>query len=163
LGTVNLEKAMSVFEWLSAENHSFASLQTVALALARSIRAFHDAGGVHGDLHLGNLLIDDSGDQTQCWLVDLDHSTLKDDPTASDRMRDLMRLWRSIEKADDLVSLDPRIRACFFAAYCGPDRQLRRALIARFDTEKRRLIRHRIAWQFRGGLERCARSIGITI
>ncbi len=147
LGSLNREQAVDALAWIRASKRSPTAMQRVACALAGSIRRFHDAGGLHGDLHLANLLIDGSRAAPRCWLVDLDRSVLVASSSARERMSELMRLLRSVEKARHHECLHPRVRAAFLSAYCQGDRSLRRQLLACAPSEERRLRRHRLGWR----------------
>jgi 3-deoxy-D-manno-octulosonic acid kinase len=160
-GAVNREHARDALDWLRQERRSPAAIRTAAIALARSIRRFHDAGAIHGDLHLANVLIEESDSGPRCWLVDLGRTTLEDGPSPSHRMRDLMRLWRSIEKTHRTECLDPRIAACFLSSYCDGNRVLRRSLLSFAGREERRLRRHRLGWRLAGQLPGVVLSIGL--
>lgn len=122
-------------------------LRRGALAFARALRRLHDAGVVHGDLNLRNLLIEGEGDALACLFVDLDHARVQDVVSPRDRLAELARLARSLEKQGLADRVDARLRARVVVAYCGNDRALRRALLASQGREQRRLTRHRIAWR----------------
>jgi hypothetical protein len=62
-GSVHLERAIDGADWLRRPC-SERERALGARRLARAIRGFHDAGGVHGDLHLGNVLFEGSGEET---------------------------------------------------------------------------------------------------
>jgi len=160
-GALNREDARDALDWLRDERRSPASIQSTAIALARSIRRFHDAGAIHGDLHLANVLIEEPNAEPQCWLVDLGRTTLQDRLSPSDRMRDLMRLWRSIEKSHRTECLDPRIAARFLSSYCDGDRALRRSMLSFAGREDRRLRRHRLGWRIAGHLPGMIFAIGL--
>jgi Ser/Thr protein kinase RdoA (MazF antagonist) len=147
LGSLNREEALDALAWLRASKRSDRAMQSMAVSLARTIRCFHEAGGHHGDLHLANLLIDDSRAAPRCWLVDLDRTTLHASVSPRARMNELMRLLRSVEKTNHHKCLQPRIRAAFLSAYCQGDRSLRKRLLDCIPREERRLRRHRLGWR----------------
>ncbi|MBK7948686.1 MAG: hypothetical protein IPK00_08055 [Deltaproteobacteria bacterium] len=132
--------------WLAAAP-SPRALRLAALAFARALRRLHDAGVVHGDLNLRNLLIEGEGDALACLFVDLDHARARAVVSPRDRLAELARLARSLEKLGLADRVDARLRARVVVAYCGSDRTLRRALLASQGREQRRLARHRIAWR----------------
>jgi hypothetical protein len=68
-----------------------------ARAAARSIRAFHEAGGSHPDLHVDNLLVRSSGDVV---IVDLDGVRVGTPPSSARRKTELARMQRSLRKHD---------------------------------------------------------------
>ena len=117
-------------------------------AVARGLRRFHDAGAVHGDLNLRNVLIEPGGSSgPECLFIDLDHARSLASVPTSLRLEDGMRLLRSLEKRGFAPLVDARLRARALAAYCADDRRLRHALVAARGAERWRLQRHRIAWR----------------
>jgi len=118
-----------------------------ARAAAVAIRCFHDAGGWHPDLHLGNLLVYGERKSARVLVIDLDRASAGTASNASTRMRELMRLQRSVEKRGFDVALGPRARACFLSAYTRHDRTLRRALYSHLPRELRTLQRHRLGYR----------------
>lgn len=153
--TVERDHARDGLAWLAADPAP-GTLRRGALAFARALRRLHDAGVVHGDLHLRNLLFEskqgpaDDGEML-CLFVDLDHAKVYGATGSSvppwARLAELARLARSIEKHGLADRIDVRLRARVVAAYCGGDRALRQALLASRERERWRLARHRIAWR----------------
>jgi 3-deoxy-D-manno-octulosonic acid kinase len=113
-------------------------------AAARAIRAFHDAGGRHLDLHVGNLLF---RDPDTCWVIDLDKARHLPRVGASARMSELMRLYRSLARRGLLERLGPEAGARFLAAYSDGDAALRGALLRHLPRERARMALHRLAWR----------------
>jgi hypothetical protein len=112
-------------------------------AAARSVRAFHDAGGRHLDLHAGNLLFRGHDD---CLVIDLDKAHRLERVAPGARMAEIMRLYRSLVRRRLLARLgaDPCDR--FLSAYCDGDAPLRVALLRHLPRERARLALHRLAW-----------------
>lgn len=126
-------------------------LRRACVAFARALRLFHDAGGVHGDLHLRNVLIECSNEEApfdtlRLFLVDLDRTRIVRRVSARRRFRELMRFARSLEKANRADLLSKRHRAISLSAYCGGDRGLRRSMLRWSSREARRTRRHRVGW-----------------
>jgi 3-deoxy-D-manno-octulosonic acid kinase len=119
-------------------------------AVARAVRRFHDAGGRHADLHLGNLLLRERDGACEALLIDLDRAQAGAPPDAPRRMAELMRLYRSLVKRGVADAVGARGCARFLAVYCDGDRALRRALWARLPAERRRLARHAASWALFG-------------
>ena len=111
------------------------------------MRAFHDAGARHADLHLGNLLFRARGADFDIWVIDLDGARLAEPPSAQERMQELMRLQRSLVKHGLSERLGIRARASFFAAYTGGDRVLRSALLSSLPRERARLAWHVLGYR----------------
>jgi hypothetical protein len=119
-----------------------------ARAAGRGVRRFHDCGGRHGDLHLGNLLLRPARTGSfEVWVIDLDGARVGDPPSPARRMRELMRLFRSVRKHGLVDRLGPRGLAAFFAAYCDGDRGLRRALRRRLRLERARIALHAVRYR----------------
>ena len=81
---------------------------------ARQIRAMHDLGIRHADLHLKNLLLRrlDAG-TPEVYVIDFDNADLGPPLSPSERLRNLGRLARSVRKvrvADSLLTPWDRIR-----------------------------------------------------
>ncbi len=72
--------------------------QAMAAAAGRAIRAFHDAGARHRDLHVDNLLVRDAARACEVVIVDLDGVRIGAPPSPSRRRRELARLQRSLRK-----------------------------------------------------------------
>ncbi len=118
----------------------------VARAAGRAVRSFHDAGGRHGDLHVKNLLVRDPAGDPVVLVIDLDGARVTPGLTPSERMAQVMRLFRSLVKRDLLGAVGQRGVAAFFGAYCGDDRALRRALQRRVAFELRKVAVHALRY-----------------
>lgn len=133
-----------------------ARLRAAATAAGKALRALHDAGVLHGDLHLRNLLFssaagagtkDDEQEDLRCQLIDLDRARQVASPSPSARMHEWMRLLRSLEKNGLTQRITPRTYAAALSAYCQRDRDLRRAMWACLAQERARALRHRLGWR----------------
>jgi len=107
------------------------------------VRQFHEAGFFHGDLQLKNILV--SGEQL--FLIDFDRSYQKDELTADEKKRNLLRLNRSVEKWKRLglpITWTDRLR--FSRAYAGDDVKIREAMRRSFPTYSLLSYFHRFGW-----------------
>lgn len=150
--TLDRPEALDGLAWFS-DPEKRAAWPSALAQCARSIRAFHDAGGVHGDLNLRNLLLEITPTREQeirCWIVDLADARLRDPVSPRERLQDLMRLLRSAEKRGIPLAHSARHHARFLSHYCGSERSLRKAMLKALPTEQRRLTRHRIGWRLKG-------------
>lgn len=139
--------------WLATRPNS-QQLRKACIAFARTVRRLHDAGGLHGDLHLRNLLIesenqDDTNAAVRVVLIDLDRARIVQSASARQRFRELMRFVRSLEKAGCTEVISSRLRAHGLSAYCAGDRELRRSMLLWSPVEARRISLHRAAWWLR--------------
>lgn len=105
------------------------SKKSITYAVAKLIRNMHDAGIYHADLHLKNILLErDSNGNFNAYIIDLDKSVALNRLNVDQRIKNLLRLDRSIEKLRwlsgseitsqkkiDLISRADRIR--FFKSY----------------------------------------------
>lgn len=146
LGTLDRSASRDGLDWL-ATSPDRARREPVAAALGDALRRFHDAGGLHGDLNLRNVLIEPGEAGPRCLLVDLASARATRGAAPRERIRDFLRLERSLAKHGASDLLDPRLRARFLAAYCRGDRRLRAALRAAARPGERRFLRHRLAWR----------------
>jgi len=81
--------------------------------MARAIAAMHDAGIVHADLNLKNLLVKDPLGDPQVFIVDFDKARVLEHVSLRRRLKNLIRLDRSIVKwpeARQQVSISDRLR-----------------------------------------------------
>ena len=107
------------------------------------IRQFHQAGFFHGDLQLKNILV--AGDHL--LLIDFDRSYHKSALPVKERMNNLLRLNRSVEKWKRLglpITLTDRWR--FFLAYAGDDKKIREAMEKTLRTYSLRSLFYRFSW-----------------
>ncbi|MGQ9509838.1 MAG: lipopolysaccharide kinase InaA family protein [Thermodesulfobacteriota bacterium] len=115
-------------------------IQSVGLLLKK----FHQAGFYHGDLQLKNILVSED----QVLIIDLDRSYRKALLSKKERVRNLLRLNRSVEKWKDFgVSITQADRLRFLKTYAKGDikilEEIRRAL--RFYPIL--LFLHRMGWK----------------
>jgi len=111
------------------------------------LRKFHQSGFFHGDLQLKNILV--SGDQL--FLIDFDRSYRKRTLSIRERMKNLLRLNRSVEKWRRLgLPITRTDRWRFFLAYAGEDVTIRKAMERAIRTYSIRYLFYRCGW----GLER---------
>ncbi len=127
VGTGFEEEAVDAVRFLDALP-SRTALLLAAAAAGRAVRRFHDAGGVHADLHVKNLLLRESGGTIEALVIDLDRARVQRVVPPRKRLAELMRLYRSLRKRGLLDRVGARGCARFFSAYVGEDRALRRAL-----------------------------------
>jgi hypothetical protein len=128
---------------LLATNPDAEVVRPLAAAAGRAVRRFHDAGGRHPDLHVGNLLVG----EREVHVIDLDGARVGAPPDPAARMAELMRLYRSLRKRALLGAIGgARGGAAFLGAYTAGDRALRRALLARLPAERRRVAVHALRY-----------------
>jgi tRNA A-37 threonylcarbamoyl transferase component Bud32 len=90
--TREVPDAMDLERWL----YSGRGGRDVLRSAGRAVRALHDAGVRHADLHPKNLLLDGDG---RVLVLDLDRAQPFDGPLPEEeRLRNLVRLGRAIEK-----------------------------------------------------------------
>ena len=67
--------------------------------MAKAVKEMHDAGIYHADLHLKNILVQSApGGKDIVYIIDLDKSRQYEEISLHKRMRNIMRLDRSVEK-----------------------------------------------------------------
>jgi len=145
VGTLHEEGARNAGEILATCREPD-RLAAVAAAGGRALRRFHDAGGRHADLHVGNLLVLGGETTPRVLLVDLDRARMLPRVSIRRRMREIMRLHRSLVKRQLRGALAPEIATSFLDAYTAGDAELRAALLAHLPRERRRLALHRLGY-----------------
>lgn len=146
VGTRFEEDTCDARVWLEAAPGG-ARVERAAHAAGVAVRRLHDAGARHRDLHAGNLLVRERGDDVEVIVVDLDRATLGADVPPRRRMHELMRLHRSLVKRGLVDRVGPRGYARFLASYTDGDRSLRAALKARRAHEQHRLLLHTLGYR----------------
>lgn len=146
VGTLHEENACGAGELLSKRLEP-ERLLPLAAAAGTSLRRFHDAGGRHADLHVGNLLIREAGPSPRVLVVDLDRVRVASPVPARRRMAEIMRLYRSLVKRRMSGALAPGVIAHFLDGYTAGDAGLRDALLAHLPRERLRLAIHRLGYR----------------
>jgi 3-deoxy-D-manno-octulosonic acid kinase len=112
-------------------------------SVGRLVLKFHQAGFFHRDLQLKNILVAGDGPH----LIDFDRSYRKNVLTLRERINNLLRLNRSVEKWKRLgLPLTRTDRWRFLLAYSGGDPEVREALKKRLRTYGIRFLPHRCLW-----------------
>lgn len=146
VGTLFEEGTVDAVQFLEARPGRTRLLRAAAAA-GVAVRHFHDAGGRHADLHLKNLLLREGPENVDVLVIDLDRARVEERVTPRARLRELMRLHRSLVKRGVLEQVGTRGCARFFGAYVGGDRALRRALRTGLPQERLRLALHRLHYR----------------
>jgi tRNA A-37 threonylcarbamoyl transferase component Bud32 len=123
----------------------FHERRTALAAAGKAIRALHDAGCVHGDLHLGNILWDGS----TAKLLDLGGSVLQGRIDEDDRWKDLLRLLRSALKWRERLNCVSGDALRLLEGYAGGESRWRGEIRRRVRKLSWRLPLHRLAWRRR--------------
>jgi hypothetical protein len=107
------------------------------------IRKFHRAGFFHSDLQLKNILVAED----QLLLIDFDRSYRKSNLSVRKRIKNLLRLNRSVEKWRRLgLPITRTDRWRFFIAYAGDDKEIHEAMRKTLRTYSLRFLFYRIGW-----------------
>ena len=84
---------------LNAEkNKLVARKRQIISKTAKAVKEMHGAGIYHADLHLKNILIQSAVGKVDVYIIDLDKSRQYEKISLHQRMRNIMRLDRSVEK-----------------------------------------------------------------
>ncbi len=143
VATLHEENAVDGVAFLAGAPQPERLLRACAAA-GSAVRVLHDAGGRHRDLHVKNVLVRETGSETQALLIDLDRARVVPELDARARMAEIMRLYRSLVKRGlDTVVGSEGYRA-FLSSYTAGDAALGAALLAHLPRELRRLALHRL-------------------
>jgi tRNA A-37 threonylcarbamoyl transferase component Bud32 len=118
-------------------------------AAAGTIRSMHEAGFLHADLNLANLVVEHGPSGLRVHIIDLDRGRLVSPMTPALRARNLARLLRSYEKwmAHDRP-LDRGEAIGFLRGYCGSDEILLQYLLERLRRYRSGLNPRRLLWRW---------------
>jgi len=117
--------------------------RNIIRSLGLLVRSFHQSGFFHGDLQLKNILV--AGEQL--FLIDFDRSYRKPILSTRERMKNLLRLNRSVEKWRRLgLPIHRTDRLRFFLAYAGDDQSIREAMERILRTHSLGFLFHRFGW-----------------
>jgi len=121
----------------------------VIMETAQAIARMHELGIDHGDLHLRNILLQIRPDgAVHVFLIDFDKSSCVDSLNRGRRVRNLMRLFRSVVKEPDLAgTFTTRDVERFLLAYFRRDRSKRKSAAGTFRRHAVLLRVHRAWWR----------------
>ena len=89
------------------------SRRLIARQIAGAIADMHDAGLVHADLNLKNVLVRNPRIRPEAFVIDLDGAQMRQDVSLSHRLDNLVRLDRSVLKwpsSRKVITLQDRLR-----------------------------------------------------
>jgi hypothetical protein len=122
-------------------------------AALQAVRRMHDAGILHPDLNLGNLLIRAGTAGPEAWVLDLDRAVVAGAAAlpAAPRIRALCRLERSYAKEfGDTGPLGPSPLASWLQTYAPSDSALDGAIRRAAERPPRGRRLRRWWWRLRG-------------
>jgi hypothetical protein len=152
-GGVNLQTALG--SRMSAEER-----RALLRASGRAVRAMHDAGFLHADLNLANLVLERTPGGFRAHIVDLDRGRFENALTAVQRRSNIGRLFRSWEKwRPDGAPPGPRDVLAFLRAYCDGDKPAMRGHLSGLRRARARSGLRRLVWRL-GGYPGGTRSSG---
>ena len=122
-----------------------AQRREIVTAAAQAVAACHKVGLYHADLHVKNVLVQSAqGPEPKAYVIDLDKATLHDVLTSRQRLANLARLSRSIEKwpvVRRAVSIRDKLR--FFHEYTHRSGDLADGALHACASVP---LAHRLAW-----------------
>jgi len=137
--TRKVSQSHNLGEWVRLGGRDPRAWKPLLREVARAVAGLHDAGCVHRDLNLSNLLDSPSG----IWILDLDQARLQPAVRLRDRGWNLLRLYRSLGKESSRREpLDDSQRLLFLRHYARGKRLLFRAL-AGWMGRRRMIVRLR--------------------
>jgi 3-deoxy-D-manno-octulosonic acid kinase len=126
-------------------------IESVAILLQQ----MHGKGLYHADLNLKNILVQATDCGVNSYVIDLDRARVVRPLGSRMRIRNLLRLYRSLDKQGYLKNLIPmRDIAAFVKCYCGTDRELLCACRELMRKDMWKLRAHRSGWKIARGLRK---------
>jgi len=142
-----LQGAQNLYE-LAAGAPARRRRREVLLRCADLLRRLHDAGFVHADLNVSNLVLERGLARETLYVVDLDRGRFRAVVTPKERLGNLARLLRSYEKwIASGLRLSRREEIYFLRSYGGRDRALVRYLAEGLSRYRARLGPRRVLWR----------------
>jgi len=127
----------------------------IILSVALLLQGMHRAGLYHADLNLKNILVQITERGVSSYVIDLDRARVIKPLGSRMRIRNLVRLYRSLDKQgylNDLVG--KRDVVAFVRAYCGEDRELLTVCMEVMRKDMLVLRYHRAGWRLTRGLRK---------
>jgi hypothetical protein len=124
-------------------------------SVAHLVQRMHRAGLYHADLNLKNILVRVTEDGVSSYVIDLDRARVIHPLGYRMRIRNLIRLYRSLDKQGylgDPVGIRDIVR--FVRAYCGDDRELLDLCKDVMRRDMWLLWYHRAGWRLSRGFRR---------
>jgi len=147
-------KSARTRQW-SAKDRGKEIIRSVALLL----QGMHRAGLYHADLNLKNILVQITERGVSSYVIDLDRARVIKPLGSRMRIRNLVRLYRSLDKQgylNDLVGM--RDLVAFVRVYCGEDRELLTVCRQVMRKDMWLLRCHRVGWRLSRGLRKIGRG-----
>ncbi len=129
---------------LGAERPGPARRRRLTGRIAAAVSSMHDAGILHADLNLKNVLVRDAFDEPEVFIIDFDKARLVPGLSLRQRMSNLLRLDRSVVKwqaSRRTVTIGDRLRVVLSYLARYPDLRVKRGRIVR-----RYARRHLLHW-----------------
>lgn len=162
LVTKEITESIDLIELLlhSGENQLFKQKKQIINELAKAVNDMHNVGIYHADLHLKNILVkSDPGGGVNVYIIDLDKSKQYEKISFQRRMKNIMRLDRSVvkmrRKNRELfseafpVSKTDRIR--FLKKYIELDSEAVKTLRYYLQSYNNNHALHKLWWSVGGG------------
>lgn len=114
----------------------------------RAVRLMHDRGVYHGDLNLKNILVQTANRHDPgVFIIDFDRSKIRKSLSTRHRMRNLLRLNRSVEKWNTKgAGISYTDKARFFQAYADGDSEIVHTMRRHLKGARIRARWYRIGW-----------------
>ena len=131
----------------------------VIRSIALLLQTMHRSGLYHADLNLKNVVIQVTGAVVNSYVIDLDRARVIRPLGSRRRIRNLLRLYRSLDKQgylDEVVGTRDLME--FVRAYCGEDRDLLRLCKEVMRKDMWLLRFHRAGWRLSKGLRKTGRG-----
>jgi len=131
----------------------------VVRSVALLVQGMHRVGLYHADLNLKNIVIRLGERSVTSYVIDLDRARVIQPLRSRLRIRNLVRLYRSLDKKgylDGVVRTRDILE--FVAVYCGEDSDLKKRCKAVMRTRMWLLRFHRLLWKLSWGAEHRGRG-----
>jgi len=127
----------------------------VIRSIALLLQGMHRVGLYHADLNLKNIVIQMTDRSVDSYVIDLDRARVIRPLNSRLRIRNLVRLYRSLDKQgylDGVIQIKDILS--FIRAYCGEDRELLNLCKEVIRRDMLVLRYHRAGWRLSKGLRK---------
>jgi len=163
LVTREIEGSEDLDEYLKSTRTGKRGTQERGKEIIRSVafllQGMHRAGLYHADLNLKNILVQINEGGVNSYVIDLDRARVIKPLGSRMRVRNLVRLYRSLDKKGylkDRVGL--RDIVAFVRAYCGEDQELLTVCKEVMRKDMWLLRYHRAGWRITRGFRKIGRG-----
>ncbi len=151
-GAIDLGTYLAQNSSLASQSDRGGRIEGLLSAVAGLLRTMHAAGIFHADLNVKNILVQEADDSLRCYVIDLDRARLRPLLRPSERIKNLKRLYRSLEKTGLIPDhMTEGHLSRFVELYCEKEPEMLLKTKKLLGTASLSLRFHRLLWRLTRG------------